>query len=29
MNAEGPIANAGYDDCYLVVRDGLKLHYRD
>ena len=29
MNAEGPIANAGYDDCHLVVRDGLKLHYRD
>jgi pimeloyl-ACP methyl ester carboxylesterase len=29
MNAEGPIANAGYDVCYLVVRDGLKLHYRD
>jgi pimeloyl-ACP methyl ester carboxylesterase len=29
MNAEGSIANAGYGDCYLVVRDGLKLHYRD
>jgi len=29
MNAEGSIANAGYRDCYLVVRDGLKLHYRD
>ena len=29
MNAEGPIASAGYDDGYFVVRDGLKLHYRD
>lgn len=29
MNAEGPFASAGYDDCHLVVRDGLRLHYRD
>ena len=29
MNAEGPIATARYEDRYYVVRDGLKLHYRD
>jgi pimeloyl-ACP methyl ester carboxylesterase len=29
MNAEGPVAGARYEDRYLVVRDGLKLHYRD
>jgi pimeloyl-ACP methyl ester carboxylesterase len=29
VNAEGPVAGARYEDRYLVVRDGLKLHYRD
>ena len=29
MNAEGPIATARYEDRYYVVRDGLRLHYRD
>ena len=29
MNAEGPVASARHQDGYLVVRDGLKLHYRD
>jgi pimeloyl-ACP methyl ester carboxylesterase len=29
VNAEGPIASARYEDQYFVVRDGLKLHYRD
>ena len=29
MNAEGPFASAGYNDCHFVVRDGLSLHYRD
>jgi pimeloyl-ACP methyl ester carboxylesterase len=29
MNAEGPVASARYEDRYFVVRDGLKLHYRD
>jgi pimeloyl-ACP methyl ester carboxylesterase len=27
MSAEGPPAR--FEDCYFVVRDGLKLHYRD
>jgi pimeloyl-ACP methyl ester carboxylesterase len=29
LNAEGPVASARYQDGYLVVPDGLKLHYRD
>jgi pimeloyl-ACP methyl ester carboxylesterase len=29
MNAEGPVAGARYQDRYFVVRDGLRLHYRD
>ena len=29
MNAEGPFASARHNDCHLVVRDGLRLHYRD
>ena len=29
MNAEGPVSGARYQDGYFVVRDGLKLHYRD
>lgn len=29
MSAEGPITNAVYRDGYFVVRDGLRLHYRD
>lgn len=29
MNAERPLASEGYNDCHLVVRDGLRLHYRD
>jgi len=29
MNAEGPVSSASYEDRYYVVRDGLKLHYRD
>ena len=29
MNAEGPVASTRYEDRYYVVRDGLRLHYRD
>lgn len=29
MNAAGPVASARYEDRHFVVRDGLKLHYRD
>ena len=29
MNAEGPVASTRYEDAYYVVRDGLRLHYRD
>lgn len=29
MNAEGPVSNARYEGRYFVVRDGLRLHYRD
>ena len=29
MNADGPIAGARYEDRYYVIRDGLRLHYRD
>jgi pimeloyl-ACP methyl ester carboxylesterase len=29
VNAEGPVAGTGHEDRYMVVRDGLRLHYRD
>ena len=29
MNADGPISDARYEDRYYVIRDGLRLHYRD
>lgn len=29
MNADGSVGSVGYQDRYFVVRDGLKLHYRD
>jgi pimeloyl-ACP methyl ester carboxylesterase len=29
VNAEKPVSGARFEDGYLVVRDGLKLHYRD
>jgi pimeloyl-ACP methyl ester carboxylesterase len=29
MNAEAPIPGGRYEDRYLTVRDGLRLHYRD
>ena len=29
MNADGPISGARYEDRYYVIRDGLRLHYRD
>jgi pimeloyl-ACP methyl ester carboxylesterase len=29
MSDEGPVTGAKYQDRYLIVRDGLKLHYRD
>jgi pimeloyl-ACP methyl ester carboxylesterase len=29
VNAEGPVTGAQYEDRHFVVRDGLKLHYRD
>lgn len=29
MNTEGPISGARYEDRYYVIRDGLRLHYRD
>jgi pimeloyl-ACP methyl ester carboxylesterase len=29
VNAAGPVASARYEDRHFVVRDGLKLHYRD
>jgi pimeloyl-ACP methyl ester carboxylesterase len=29
VNAEGPVSGTRYEDRYYVVRDGLRLHYRD
>jgi len=29
VNADGPISGARYEDRYYVIRDGLRLHYRD
>ena len=29
MNAEGSVGSVGYQNRYFIVRDGLKLHYRD
>jgi Predicted hydrolases or acyltransferases (alpha/beta hydrolase superfamily) len=29
MSAEAPASTARYRDGFIVVRDGLKLHYRD
>lgn len=29
MNADGPISGTRYEDRYYVIRDGLRLHYRD
>ena len=29
MSVEEAVAGVNYQDCYLTVRDGLKLHYRD
>lgn len=29
MSIVGPAASVGFQDCHFVVRDGLKLHYRD
>lgn len=29
MNADGPLAGGSYVERYFVVRDGLRLHYRD
>src|SRR3546814_3213000 len=29
MNVDGAVAGERYEDRFLTVRDGLKLHYRD
>lgn len=29
MSADEPVSSDRFEDCYFVVRDGLKLHYRD
>ncbi len=29
MSIVSPAASVGFQDCHFVVRDGLKLHYRD
>jgi pimeloyl-ACP methyl ester carboxylesterase len=29
VNADGPISGTRYEDRYYVIRDGLRLHYRD